>query len=71
MEVEKNVFASVVEAMILKVGHPAVVDVNSSMYDAIHSVDTVMNDECSQSNRKSTVGFSSVECCLHFHLVPY
>lgn len=39
MEVEKNVFASVVEAMILKVGHPAVVNVNSSIDHA--SVNTV------------------------------
>lgn len=38
MEVEKNVFASVVEAMILKVGHPTVVDVNYAIYCTMHNV---------------------------------
>lgn len=41
MEVEKNVFASVVEAMILKVSHLAVVDVNNYIYYTMHSVYTV------------------------------
>lgn len=68
MEVEKNVFASVVEAMILKVGHSAVIPVNSSMYYTIYAVYTFSTEytakKCyvDQSNSTATVLFCSMEC---------